>query len=166
MQYQLEDSRPQIAIRPMKGSTVAKEPQVLARCVELWKQLDGETIQKDMGKFGLKMKTLTDSELTELFKMKLAGSESVTILIVNSQIIGMARVSTDMEYQNCFYISTICIDRPFRRQGYGKVLLKYLMDRRPGRVPMLSVSMANPEAVSFYNSLGFKPISQTMALIK
>lgn len=165
MNYQIdkETEKYDITFRAMKGRTLSEEPEVLNRCVELWIQLDAEEIQKDR-KLGLKMKQRSSSELSSMFKSRLLNTESLNLVMVKDQIVGMARASSDTEYENSFFINALFIDKSFRRKGLGKMLMQFMMEKRPGQTMLLHVSMANTEALSFYKSMGFKPASQTMFL--
>ena len=165
MNYQIykETEKYEISFRTMNGRTLNEEPEVLNRCVELWMQLDADEIQRN-SKLGLKMKQYSSSDLRNMFKTKLLNTEFLNLVMVKDQIVGMARGFSVTEYEHCFFINTLFIDKSFRRKGLGKMLIQFMMEKRPGQKMMLHVSMANAEALLFYKSMGFKPVSQTMVL--
>ena len=156
-----EAEKYEISFRTMNGLALNEEPEVLNRCVELWMQLDADEIQRN-SKLGLKMKQYSSSDMRNMFKTKLLNTEFLNLVMVNDQIVGMARGFSVTEYENCFFINTLFIDKSFRRKGLGKMLIQFMMEKHPGQKMMLHVSMANTEALLFYKSMGFKPVSQTM----
>ena len=63
------------------------------------------------------------------------------------------------------YIDDICVDETFRRNGAGKALYRYVLDyaRDTGCYNVtLNVWSCNPDAMSFYEKMGLKPMKICM----
>jgi ribosomal-protein-alanine N-acetyltransferase len=61
------------------------------------------------------------------------------------------------------HVLTICVHPDFRRQGYGRRMLKHLLDkgyRKDARVCFLEVRPSNIEARQLYMSMGFVQVGE------
>lgn len=59
------------------------------------------------------------------------------------------------------HILNLCIDKPWQRKGYARLLLEYLTDEAVGRgafIMFLEVRPSNPRAVELYQQSGFNEI--------
>ena len=63
------------------------------------------------------------------------------------------------------HVLTICVHPDFRRQGYGRRMLKHLLDkgyRKDARVCFLEVRPSNIEARQLYVSMGFVQVGERL----
>jgi ribosomal-protein-alanine N-acetyltransferase len=61
------------------------------------------------------------------------------------------------------HVLTICVHPDFRRQGYGRRMLRHLLDkgyRKSARVCFLEVRPSNAEARQLYLSMGFVQVGE------
>lgn len=158
MKYNLQETLP--IIEKTSGQKLKSNESMLDRLVDLWVQLDDEEDAHDKP-LGLAVKPMSDKDLRELFKNKLLKNGDIRVVKLGEQIIGMAIVSTT-EFEKCYYISAVIIDKAHRSKGYGKMLMQNIFDSKPGERPMLGVSCGNTGGLSLYKSLGFKPVSMVM----
>ncbi|MEN3043920.1 MAG: ribosomal protein S18-alanine N-acetyltransferase [Candidatus Hydrothermales bacterium] len=85
-------------------------------------------------------------------------SNYFTVLELDGKIIGYLIAG---EYEKSYYLKNIAVKREFQGLGYGKILLKDLINkarRELKRYIFLEVRISNERAIKFYERFGFKKI--------
>ncbi|MCG8572244.1 MAG: GNAT family N-acetyltransferase [Spirochaetes bacterium] len=86
--------------------------------------------------------------------------KGIYLLQAGKEIIGMARF---IRYSYHYIeISTVYIKEKYRNQGYGKILIQYMLKeaRRLDKTPILHSELTNTKALKFYQQLGFQEYCQ------
>jgi len=93
-----------------------------------------------------------------MFVSSLSSKDECWLLSVDSQILGYAIISNILDEA---HLLNICIHPGSSRQGLGRLLLKYVIDRaieRNARMFFLEVRVSNQSAIDLYFSEGFNEV--------
>ena len=93
-----------------------------------------------------------------IFRDCLKANYTCQLVICDDETIGygIMQVAADEAH-----ILNLCIDEPFQRQGFARVLLEHLIDlaiRKAARSVFLEVRPSNPRAKALYEKSGFNEI--------
>lgn len=84
------------------------------------------------------------------------GVNSTYVLIVDKNIIGFIHIQQLIDEVD---IIDVVVDEEYRRKGYGKKLVEFVIHSNPGKRIILEVSVNNKAAIGLYNKLGFIEIN-------
>ncbi len=100
----------------------------------------------------------------DTIRKELRDTNSQTVLITeNDRVAGFLKVNfppsqSDFNREGSMELQRIYVLREFKRRGYGRALIEYakeMAEKRNCTSIWLSVWEENPEAVSFYEKMGF-----------
>ena len=117
------------------------------------KELDINNVDKVIN-LGLKLNS-NYSNLYDYESLNSGVNKTYTILD-NNNIIGFIHIQDLIDEVD---IIDIVIDEKYRRKGYGKSLINYILDFYKDKKVILEVSVDNEEAVNLYKSLNFSVIN-------
>ena len=97
------------------------------------------------------------TDTARLEKMLRHADLLITARNPNGLLVGLSRAITDFHY--CTYLSDLCVDEQYQRQGIGRLMMEYAISRsrEAGCYKLqLASSKTRDEAHQFYKSLGFE----------
>ena len=92
--------------------------------------------------------------------------KEINILEVEGKLAGFVIMQTQGTFKG--YIQTICIDKDYRGQGYGKKLLLHCESRILSYSPniFICVSSFNSGAIKLYEEIGYKRVGELENFLK
>lgn len=79
-------------------------------------------------------------------------------VLLDDELIGYGIMQTAADEA---HILNLCIDKPYQRQGFARLLLEHLVEQARGRrahTVFLEVRPSNPRAISLYQQSGFNEV--------
>ncbi|MFK7893210.1 MAG: ribosomal protein S18-alanine N-acetyltransferase [Granulosicoccus sp.] len=79
-------------------------------------------------------------------------------VLLDDELIGYGIMQTAADES---HILNLCIDKPYQRQGFARLLLEHLIDQareRHAHTVFLEVRPSNPRAISLYQQSGFNEV--------
>ena len=103
-----------------------------------------------------------DRKISDL-KMCLANSDVVVSIWLNNEIVGFGRALTDGIYRGVLW--DVVIDQNHQGKGYGKIIVKTLMDSQKIKNTEKIYLMTTSKKL-FYSQMDFKEVSSQNLLIR
>lgn len=115
----------------------------------------------------------TNTDFEHRFMMAAINDEDKTLLVAeqNGKVVGMLvaifKSAPWIAKSNICQVENVCVDENIRRQGVGRMMFAELKSeciQRKVDYLNLGVYCQNTNAIPFYESLGFKPLSIKMSM--
>jgi len=155
--------KPKITVSELKQNRIGEFSE---RIMELDEQLDAHhreeiTLYRDRMPSNL---SILDTDKEVLHWMR--KGKKVFLLFNKNELIGFVLLGPS-DYRDCVYVSSLVVDKDFRNQGLGPLLMDKALKLYKKQYPkvdmvILGVIVKNRQAVAAYTKMGFKPIDYMM----
>jgi ribosomal protein S18 acetylase RimI-like enzyme len=108
----------------------------------------------------------SDAWLEERMRGFLEGEYRAVLFEAGGEVVGYALFTVHQEHADTVHLRQIFVERPRRRQGVGRAMMRILMEEVWPAEKRITVGVlaGNRNAIAFYEAIGFRPYALEMEI--